>query len=112
MELGQILATTALIFTISGIVCAFLAVLETRTTQGAIAWAISLVTFPYLAVPLYLVFGRRKAQVGIRKTNHFLRVVSFLFRGYYISISNNVIHGVQTGGGEISQPCYLDRRRL
>jgi cardiolipin synthase len=60
MEMGQILATVALAFTVTGIACAFLAILETRTTQGAIAWAISLVTFPYLAVPLYLVFGRRK----------------------------------------------------
>ncbi|WP_455374080.1 cardiolipin synthase [Limibacillus halophilus] len=62
MELGQILAAVALAFTISGVICAFLAIWETRTTQGAIAWAISLVTFPYLAVPLYLVFGRRKFQ--------------------------------------------------
>ena len=29
-----------------------------RTAQGAIAWGVSLNTFPYLAVPLYWVFGR------------------------------------------------------
>lgn len=31
-----------------------------RTAQGAIAWAVSLVAFPYIAVPLYWVFGRNK----------------------------------------------------
>ena len=33
------------------------AVMETRTSQGAIAWAISLNTFPYIAVPAYAIFG-------------------------------------------------------
>jgi len=34
------------------------AILEVRTAQGAIAWAISLNTVPYVAVPAYWVFGR------------------------------------------------------
>lgn len=34
------------------------AIMETRTAQGAIAWAISLNTMPYVAVPAYWVFGR------------------------------------------------------
>ncbi len=37
-----------------------LALLETRTSQGTIAWVVSLNTFPYLAVPAYWVFGRSK----------------------------------------------------
>ena len=36
------------------------AVMGTRTAQGAIAWAVSLVSFPYVAVPAYLVLGRSK----------------------------------------------------
>ncbi|MCZ6576961.1 MAG: hypothetical protein O6950_11030 [Gammaproteobacteria bacterium] len=36
------------------------AIMYVRTAQGAIAWAISLVTFPYLALPPYWIFGRRK----------------------------------------------------
>ena len=36
--------------------------MSTRTSQGAIAWAVSLNTFPYLAVPAYWVFGRSKFQ--------------------------------------------------
>jgi cardiolipin synthase A/B len=34
------------------------AILDVRTAQGAVAWAVSLNTFPYLAVPAYWVFGR------------------------------------------------------
>lgn len=34
------------------------AILDVRTSQGAIAWAVSLNTFPYIAVPAYWVFGR------------------------------------------------------
>lgn len=34
------------------------AILGVRTSQGAIAWAVSLNTFPYVAVPAYWVFGR------------------------------------------------------
>ncbi len=38
------------------------AIMETRTAQGAVAWAVSLNTFPYVAVPLYWVFGRSEFQ--------------------------------------------------
>lgn len=41
-----------------GIASAVHAALWTRTSQGAIAWSVSLVTFPYVAVPLYWIFGR------------------------------------------------------
>lgn len=34
------------------------AIMETRTSQGAVAWAISLNTFPYVAVPAYWILGR------------------------------------------------------
>lgn len=36
------------------------AVMETRTPQGAIAWVVSLNTFPYVSVPAYWVLGRRE----------------------------------------------------
>lgn len=47
---------------ILGIISAIDAVMTTRTAQGAIAWAVSLVTFPYIAVPVYWVFGRSKFE--------------------------------------------------
>ncbi|MDZ8051089.1 MAG: phospholipase D-like domain-containing protein [Aulosira sp. ZfuVER01] len=36
------------------------AVMNVRSSQGAIAWGISLVTFPWLAIPLYWILGRTK----------------------------------------------------
>ena len=45
-----------------GIIASIHAVMNTRTSQGAIAWGISLVTFPWLALPLYAIFGRSKFQ--------------------------------------------------
>jgi cardiolipin synthase len=45
-----------------GIVSSVHAIMTARTAQGAIAWAVSLVTFPFAAVPAYWVFGRRKFE--------------------------------------------------
>lgn len=43
-----------------GIYTALQAIMDTRTSQGAIAWGISLLTFPYVAVPAYWVFGQTR----------------------------------------------------
>ncbi len=43
------------------------AIMNTRTAQGAVAWAVSLNTFPYVAVPAYWVFGRTKFDGYITK---------------------------------------------
>jgi cardiolipin synthase len=47
------------------------AVLHVRTSQGAIAWVVSLNTFPYIAVPAYWVFGRSNfaGYVSLRRHN-------------------------------------------
>lgn len=47
------------------------AILEVRTSQGAIAWAVSLNTFPYVAVPAYWVFGRSEFEgyLPLRRSN-------------------------------------------
>ena len=62
---------------LSGFFSALHAAVRTRTAQGAVAWTISLVTFPYLALPLYWVFGRGKfhgyvaaRRSGDLKINH------------------------------------------
>lgn len=57
-------------FYISGIVLAVDAVMTVRTSQGSIAWIVCLLTFPYLAVPLYWVFGRTKyiGYINARRT--------------------------------------------
>ena len=47
---------------LAGFLAAIDAVMYARTPQGAVAWAVSLVTFPFLAVPAYLVLGRSKFE--------------------------------------------------
>ena len=46
-----------LILHITGFFMSLQAVMQTRTSQGAVAWAISLNTFPLVAVPAWMVFG-------------------------------------------------------
>ena len=59
MSLG-LLAVIATIMHVLGILSAVKAIMESRTPQGATAWSLGLITFPYIAVPAYWVFGRSK----------------------------------------------------
>jgi cardiolipin synthase len=78
-----LLSSAAFLVHVLGIVSALHAVMKTRTSQGAIAWLISLLTFPYLTVPLYWAFGRgrfygyvqarRQGDAKIAPTLHRLR---------------------------------------
>ena len=43
-----------------GIVSAAHAVMVVRSSRGAIAWSISLITFPWLAIPLYWILGNNE----------------------------------------------------
>ncbi len=45
-----------------GFLSSIAAVMSTRTSQGAIAWAVSLNTFPNVSVPAYWILGRSKFQ--------------------------------------------------
>ena len=57
---GVVVAVAVLGFHGLGIVSAFHALMKCRTSQSSVAWGISLVSFPYLALPFYWVFGRTK----------------------------------------------------
>ena len=61
--------TIIILFHIAGFLSSINAVMNTRTSQGAIAWAVSLNTFPYLAVPAYWVLGRSRFR-GYILTRH------------------------------------------
>ena len=53
----------AIVFVVAhllGAVTSVQAIMSTRTAQAAAAWAISLNTVPYVAVPAYWIFGRSK----------------------------------------------------
>ncbi|MGL1832448.1 cardiolipin synthase [Rhodocyclaceae bacterium SMB388] len=43
-----------------GILSSIDALMSTRTAPGAVAWIVSLSTFPYVSVPAYWVFGRNR----------------------------------------------------
>lgn len=45
---------------IGGFLTSIRAIMEVRTPQGAIAWAISLNTFPVIALPAYWILGRNR----------------------------------------------------
>lgn len=51
-----------LLFHLLGALSSLDALMSSRTSQGSIAWIISLNTFPYVSVPAYWVFGRPKFQ--------------------------------------------------
>ena len=65
----ELLALLVLVFYLMAIASAVEAVLKTRTAQGSIAWVVSLLTLPYLTVPLYLVFGRNRFEGYERERN-------------------------------------------
>ena len=45
-----------------GILTAAHAVMVVRSSRGAIAWGISLITFPWVAIPLYWILGKNEFQ--------------------------------------------------
>ena len=55
-----IIAGSYLLLELLAILAAVHAVMQVRTAQGAVAWLVALVTIPFLALPLYAVFGRRR----------------------------------------------------
>ncbi len=56
------LASVFILFEILGLLSSIHAVLQPRTSQGAIAWIVCLIAVPVLAVPAYWVFGRSRFQ--------------------------------------------------
>jgi len=56
----KMIVIVVIIFQLLGLISAVHAVMSSRTPQGSIAWAVSLVTFPYISVPAYWILGRNK----------------------------------------------------
>lgn len=56
----SILPYALLAIHVLGIVTAIDALYLSRSSQGALAWGIFLITFPYLALPIYWIFGRAR----------------------------------------------------
>jgi cardiolipin synthase len=55
-----LLASVFILFEILGLISSVHAVLQPRTSQGAIAWIVCLIALPVVAVPAYWIFGRSR----------------------------------------------------
>ena len=63
-----------------GIITAAHAVMVVRSSRGAIAWGISLITFPWVAIPLYLIFGKNEFQ-------GYAKAIQMAYREHYEVVS-------------------------
>lgn len=57
MEFTLVMSVFVALCHLGGVFCAFQAILISRTPQASIAWSLGLVLFPYVTIPLFLVFG-------------------------------------------------------
>ncbi|MGA3171519.1 MAG: cardiolipin synthase [Chthoniobacteraceae bacterium] len=56
----------AIFVEVVAIATAFDALMHARTPQGAVAWCIGLVTFPFIALPMYWILGRTQFGAYLR----------------------------------------------
>ncbi len=67
-----------------GILNAIHAILHARSPQGAIAWTFSLVIFPFVTVPLYVMLGRHRFQGYLkshrRAETHYQTAIQWTFQ--------------------------------
>jgi len=89
---GQHITLYAAIFLaveLLAIFAALRAVMTARTAQGAVAWAIALVTFPWVTLPLYAVFGGRKFhgyRIARRSGDADIRALARRIEGRFASV--------------------------
>ncbi|MFW5823883.1 MAG: cardiolipin synthase [Marinobacter sp.] len=62
----SLLAVVVTALYLTALFCIYRILLSYRTTQGGIAWIISLLGFPWVAVPLFMVFGRNRFSGYVR----------------------------------------------
>ncbi|WP_054029635.1 cardiolipin synthase [Desulfatitalea tepidiphila] len=60
VSIFSVMTVVILVFEIAGLCAAVHAIATARTSQSAIAWAIALVTFPWITLILYAILGRNK----------------------------------------------------
>ncbi|RZM76655.1 cardiolipin synthase [Leptolyngbya iicbica] len=60
MQLTALISLLVLFVQLLGVLNAAHAVMNVRSSQSAIAWSIALITFPWVAMPLYWILGRTR----------------------------------------------------
>ena len=84
INLVSIFSVATVVVHCVGILTAAHAVMIVQSARGAIAWGVFLITFPWLAIPLYLIFGNNeflgyaKALQAASKEHH--KLISQLIR--------------------------------
>lgn len=56
----SLVGTILLVAEVLGVMLTAHAVMQPRSSQGAIAWFIALITMPLITIPMYAVFGRTR----------------------------------------------------
>lgn len=87
----EIVAVALVLLYVLAIVSAIESILQGRTSQGSIAWTISLLSMPWLAVPLYLVFGRNKFDGYLEKRDEMEAESQRLIRATTSTVAEHVI---------------------
>jgi len=85
----KLIVAIVAIFQVLGLFSAVHAVMSTRTPQGAIAWAVSLVTFPYVAVPAYWIFGRDKFRGYVLARQEDVESIQYIARDARDSVEDS-----------------------
>ncbi|MEO6055025.1 MAG: cardiolipin synthase [Chthoniobacterales bacterium] len=75
-----LLGTFIVIMQVLGILCAVRALFIARTPQASIAWGFSLICLPYVAIPLFLVFGESRFAGYIRAASGKSHQLDHVFR--------------------------------
>ena len=84
----SLLSWILVVIQILGILSAVRAVMDARTSQGAIAWAIALIAFPWLALPLFWIFGKRKFEGYVLERRSALSEASPLAKQTFQALSD------------------------
>lgn len=73
---------------LAGALTSVRAMMEVRTAQGTIAWAVALNTVPYVSVPAYWIFGRSKFQGYVIARRNDLAHTSWTHQQYLMNLTN------------------------
>jgi cardiolipin synthase len=87
----KMIVILVIVFEVLGVLSAVHAVMSVRTPQGSIAWAVSLVTFPYVSVPAYWVFGRNKFQGYVLARRKDIESLSEIIRQANAQLANTAV---------------------
>jgi cardiolipin synthase len=109
--------TIAIVFHVLGFISSINAVMTARTSQGAIAWLISLNAFPYAAVPAYWFLGRSKFQgyVVARRSddvNTMKKLESLLDKLKPYQIPESELSSVRMASEKLADLPYLGRNSV